>query len=127
MKTTYNLLNEAVDMGFNKEKALKDIDACLDEFFGIENRKSLMEEMIPNDLYNDILLGSNVKEKVVNMKITGLKKQLENIKEQTKKVIIVLNMVILCLIRQLESYGQMNFIRLVIMNGNNINLIRLSI
>ena len=58
--------------------------------------------------------GSNVKEKVVNMKITGLKKQLENIKEQTKKVIIVLNMVILCLIRQLESYGQMNFIRLVI-------------
>lgn len=57
MKTTYNLLNEAVDMGFNKEKALKDIDACLDEFFGIENRKSLMEEMIQDDLYNNILLG----------------------------------------------------------------------
>lgn len=54
--------------------------------------------------------GSNVKERVVDMKITGLKKQLEIIKEQIKKAIIVLDMVILCLIKKLENCGQMNFI-----------------
>lgn len=57
MKKTINLLNEVVKMGFSREKALRDIDASLDEELGTENRKPLMEEEIPNQLYEDILFG----------------------------------------------------------------------
>lgn len=57
MKKTIDLLEEAVKMGFEKEKALSDIDASLDEELGTENRKPLMEEEISDQLYEDILFG----------------------------------------------------------------------
>ena len=57
MKKTIELLEEAVKMGFNRERALADIDASLDEELGTENRKPLMEEEIPEQLYEDILFG----------------------------------------------------------------------
>lgn len=42
-------------MGFEREKALSDIDASLDE--ELTERKPLMEEEIPDQLYEDILFG----------------------------------------------------------------------
>lgn len=55
MKKTIDLLNEVVAMGFDREQALADIDASLDS--ELEERKPLMEEEIPEILYNDILEG----------------------------------------------------------------------
>lgn len=55
MKKTIELLNEVVKMGFSREKALRDIDASLDE--ELEERKPLMEEEISDQLYEDILFG----------------------------------------------------------------------
>lgn len=55
MKKTIDLLNAAVEMGFNREQALADIDASLDA--ELEERKPLMEEEITESLYNDILEG----------------------------------------------------------------------
>lgn len=55
MKKTIDLLNAAVEMGFNREQALADIDASLDA--ELEERQPLMEEEIPEGLYNDILNG----------------------------------------------------------------------
>lgn len=55
MKKTIDLLNEVVAMGFNREQALTDIDASLDA--ELEERQPLMEEEIPESLYNDILEG----------------------------------------------------------------------
>lgn len=55
MKKTIDLLNAAVEMGFNREQALADIDASLD--VELEQRKPLMEEEITESLYNDILEG----------------------------------------------------------------------
>ena len=56
MKTT-ELLNKAVKLGFDREKALADIDASLDEIVGTENRKPITEEEISEELANDILFG----------------------------------------------------------------------
>lgn len=55
MKKTIDLLEETVKMGFSREKALRDIDASLDE--EIVERKPLMEEEISDQLYEDILFG----------------------------------------------------------------------
>ena len=55
MKKTIELLNEVMKMGFDREKTLRDIDASLDE--ELEERKPLMEEEIPDQLYEDILFG----------------------------------------------------------------------
>lgn len=55
MKKTIDLLNKAVSMGFSREKALRDIDASLEE--ELTERKPLMEEEIPDQLYEDILFG----------------------------------------------------------------------
>lgn len=55
MKKTIDLLNKAVEMGFNREQALADIDASLDA--ELEERQPLMEEEINESLYNDILDG----------------------------------------------------------------------
>lgn len=55
MKKTIDLLNAAVEMGFNRDQALADIDASLD--VELEQRKPLMEEEITESLYNDILEG----------------------------------------------------------------------
>lgn len=49
------LLNKAVELGFDREKALADIDASLDEIIGAENRKPIAEEEISEELANDIL------------------------------------------------------------------------
>ena len=55
MKKTIELLNEVVAMGFNREEALRDIDACLDGV--IERTESLYEEEISNEMYSDIKAG----------------------------------------------------------------------
>lgn len=55
MKKTIDLLKEAIKLGFNRERALADIDASLDE--ELAERKPLMEEEIPDQLYEDILFG----------------------------------------------------------------------
>ena len=55
MKKTIDLLKEAIKLGFNRERALTDIDASLDE--ELAERKPLMEEEIPDQLYEDILFG----------------------------------------------------------------------
>ena len=60
MKKTMDLLNEVVAMGFAKEEALNQIDASLDEFIRLENRKELTEEEISEDLYENILFGFRV-------------------------------------------------------------------
>ena len=54
---TIELLNKAIELGFNREKALADIDASLDEIIGVENRKALAAEEISEELANDILFG----------------------------------------------------------------------
>lgn len=54
---TIELLNKVVKLGFDREKALTDIDASLDEAIGVENRKPIAEEEISEDLANDILFG----------------------------------------------------------------------
>lgn len=56
-KTTLDLLNDVVAMGFNREKALESIDASLDIIFGFENRKEIRDEELSDELYNDILFG----------------------------------------------------------------------
>ena len=57
MKKTIDLLNEVVKLGYNRERALQDIDACLDKIMGCENRKDLESETISNDAYEDIYNG----------------------------------------------------------------------
>lgn len=57
MKTTLELLNEVLTLGFNKDEALESIDASLDEELGFENRKPIEEEDLSDELYEDILLG----------------------------------------------------------------------
>lgn len=54
---TIELLNKAIELGFNREKVLADIDASLDEVIGAENRKSITEEEISEELASDILFG----------------------------------------------------------------------
>lgn len=57
MKTTLELLNTVVAMGFEKDYALQSIDMALDDELGYENRKPIAEEAISDELYNDIILG----------------------------------------------------------------------
>jgi hypothetical protein len=54
---TLDLLNKVVKLGFDREKALADIDASLDEIIGAENRKPIAEEEISEELASNILLG----------------------------------------------------------------------
>lgn len=54
---TIELLNKAVELGFDREKALADIDASLDELIGIENRNLITEEEISEEVAGDIILG----------------------------------------------------------------------
>ena len=57
MKKTIDLLNEIVELGFDRDYALSGIDASIDDAIGFKNRKPLMEEFISEKLYEDILLG----------------------------------------------------------------------
>lgn len=54
---TIELLNKVVELGFDREKALADIDARLDKIIGAENRKPITEEEVSEELANDILFG----------------------------------------------------------------------
>lgn len=54
---TLELLNKVAGMGINREKALADIDASLDEAIGVENRKPIADEEISDELASDILFG----------------------------------------------------------------------
>lgn len=54
MKTTYDLVNEITNLGFNREKVLFDVDACLDRIFN--ERKPIKEEYLSDALYEEILL-----------------------------------------------------------------------
>lgn len=54
---TLDVLNKAVELGFDREEALTSIDASLDYLIGIDNRKPISEEEINEDLANDILFG----------------------------------------------------------------------
>lgn len=54
MKTTYDLVNEITNLGFNREKVLFDVDVCLDSIFN--ERKPIKEEYLSDDLYEEILL-----------------------------------------------------------------------
>lgn len=55
MKTTLELLNEVLTLGFNKDEALESIDMALDDEFGYENRKPIEKEQISDELYETIL------------------------------------------------------------------------
>lgn len=50
MKTTLELLNKVIELGFDE-------DTALDEELGFENRKPIEEEELSDELYETILLG----------------------------------------------------------------------
>ena len=62
MRKTMDLVNEVVALGFDREEALVEIDASLDEMIGFENRKPIKEEEISDEVYNDILFGFKCEE-----------------------------------------------------------------
>jgi len=55
MRTALNLLNEIIDLGFDQQKTLIRIDKMLDKKLGIEGRKPLLDEELPDVIYDDIL------------------------------------------------------------------------
>ena len=55
MRTSLNLLNELTGLGFDQQKALTRIDKILDMKLGIDERKPLLDEVLPDVVYNDIL------------------------------------------------------------------------
>lgn len=57
MKTTLELLNKVIELGFDEDEALESIDASLDEELGFENRKPIEEEELSDELYETMLLG----------------------------------------------------------------------
>ncbi|MBS5588338.1 MAG: hypothetical protein KHX14_05900 [[Clostridium] spiroforme] len=74
MKTTYitttaELLELAVRLGFDKERALEDIDACLDETLGFENRKDMSEEVLEKELIDDIITGFQCEKDITELEI----------------------------------------------------------
>ena len=67
MKKTIDLLEEVQKLGFKKDHALYEIDMALDEVLGFENRLNVDCEIIPDKLYNDILIGFIIeKEEIEN-------------------------------------------------------------
>lgn len=55
MRTALNLLNEIIGMGFDQQRTLIRIDKIIDRKLGIEGRKPLSDEKLPDDIYNGIL------------------------------------------------------------------------
>lgn len=53
--TTLELLNEMVNLGMDRDKAIESIDVCLDDYFGFENRKPWDEEEISKEMYDNII------------------------------------------------------------------------
>ena len=58
MKTSLDLLEEVMEIGYGREYALQQIDAALDEKFRKgKDEIALSEELLPDELYNNILDG----------------------------------------------------------------------
>ena len=57
MKTTLDLLNEVLTLGFAKDESLESIDNALDDELGFENRKPIEDEVLSDELYETILEG----------------------------------------------------------------------
>ena len=70
-----DLLNEVVEMGYAREYALESIDAALDEEFGFENRKSLSEEFLSDELYNTILFSFEEQKEWKEIEKEGIKNE----------------------------------------------------
>ena len=95
---TIELLNKAIELGFDREKALEDIDASLDEVIGVENRKAITEEEVEEELANNILFGFSMwKGKVMRYAIyyTLMCKEdsmnVENAKRRNEEIIAMLH------------------------------------
>ena len=57
-RTTADLLDEIMNLGFSQDEALEGIDTSLDPLYeDPSNRPSMKEEFLPEDLYNSILSG----------------------------------------------------------------------
>lgn len=65
MKTTYDLLNAVIELGFEKTYALTVIDLSLDDELGFNNRKPLEEEYISDELYDTILLSFEIEKEQI--------------------------------------------------------------
>ena len=55
MKTTLELLNKVIELGFDENEALESIDMALDDEFGYKNRKPIEKEQLNDELYETIL------------------------------------------------------------------------
>jgi len=55
MRTALDLLKEVINLGFDQQKTLIRIDKILDKKLGIESRKPLLDEKLPDDIYMNIL------------------------------------------------------------------------
>jgi hypothetical protein len=55
MRTALTLLNNLVDLGYDQQRTLIRMDKILDKKLGIEGRKPLSDEKLPDIIYNDIL------------------------------------------------------------------------
>lgn len=55
MRTALHLLNEISALGFDQQKSLIRIDKMLDIKLGIEGRKPLSDEKLPDIIFDDIL------------------------------------------------------------------------
>jgi hypothetical protein len=55
MRTALDLLNEIIVFGFDQQKTLISMDKMLDRKLGIEGRKPLSDEKLPDVIYDSIL------------------------------------------------------------------------
>ena len=55
MRTALSLLNEIIGLRFDQQKTLVCIDKILDTKLGIEDRKPLSDEKLPDIIYDGIL------------------------------------------------------------------------
>lgn len=55
MRTSLDLLNEIVKLGFDQKETLIFIDKILDKRLGIQFRKPLLDEEISDNIYDEIL------------------------------------------------------------------------
>ena len=55
MRTALDLLKEIINLGFDQQKTLIRMDKILDKKLGIESRKPLLDEKLPDDIYVNIL------------------------------------------------------------------------
>lgn len=63
MRTALDLLKEVTNLGFDQQKTLIRIDKILDKELGIESRKPLLDEKLPDDIYGNILSAFREEEK----------------------------------------------------------------